>query len=972
MYEIFTMMPLAWIWGLFTWVAWYIGVPLAVGYLGGLLFGQDLEEPEGLEAADSGGRSWNPHTTQQEGLPRSRAYGRNMHHGNIISKWTDVDGNDREILYLIIEHGDGPTEGNVAGEVYLNDQPASNFPDVVVQERVGTMDQAVMTGFEKTKLEYVPNFELKQEDGAHIFTTPNTFFDDIEYTICFPNGLCYYKKSGSRKTFQVHLHVRIREHPAGGWTSIFDADIVSPSGGTTSPFFVKHVVNTLVPDTVERGKQYDLEFTRITADGGERLVSKSNLRSVREVVDVAFTRPGKSLTGIKAIATAKLSGNIDVKIIREDRLINVYNGTSWSVIYSRNRAWIVWDLLTQPVISGSSPPYTIERYEGINPAQLDLNFFYEWAYFCSQQVADGYGSTEDRLACDIILDYQTDVWDLVHKISQIGRAYLWWAGHILTGWIDKEITLPAGLDDLVTMDTVMARSWRNRWVGKDELAGVVEVYYRDKRQGYERTCVPFSKAAAGSYTRVISIEGIGITTYGTAVHVANHALERNRLIKNVNTFSQHKDAFRHKLGDVIRLQHRTPVWGQGYRCIDCPTASTMILDRSIVDVNAGDLLYVRSYDETNEEVKISVYTVVSAAGSTVTIAETWSPTPVRDNIVAIGASGKIVTRRITKIESTVENYFDIEVETYDADLYKADDLDPEAPYQDYIWPGPGGAIEQPATHDDVLDIFTSILPPQPAIDIPQPSNLKWEDDPSEPFDTVTWSKEDGTEDIVFRFRGVDYAITPGSTADEFIYWDPDFSTIFSTTNDVATAVAAGHWLMCRNIDGVAYPVNGLVAANIGILLAGFLRVGTADIEDLAVTTAKIANLNVTTLKVADLAITEGADAYTAGGLTIDGVERTLASVAFTSTSATALISCSAKMRQGQGAGTFTIRVYRDAVKIYEAIGFYLIWDQGTYITFQVPDQPSAGSYTYYFKMVKTAGTNASVGNRSIYIREFKK
>lgn len=970
MYEIFTMMPVAWIWGFLWTVAWYTGIGMAVTYLGGLLFGQDLEEPEGFEAADSGGRSWNPHTTQQESLPRSRAYGRNMHHGNIISKWTDVDGNDREILYLILELGDGPTEGNIAGEVYLNDQPASNFPEVVVQERVGTMDQTAMTGFEKTKLEYVPNFELKEADGAHIYTTPNAFFDDIEYTLHFPNGLCRYKKSGSRRSTVVHFHVHVREYPAGGWTEIFHADI---TGNTTSPFFVKHVVNTLEPGTIVRGKQYDLKIERETSDGGERLVNKSYLRSVREVVDVAFTRPGKALTGIKAIATAKLSGNIDVKIIREDRLINVWNGTSWSIIHSRNRAWIVWDLLTQPVISGSSPPYTIERYDGINPAQLDLNFFYAWANFCSQQVADGYGSTEDRLACDIILDYQTDVWDLVHKISQIGRAYLWWSGHILTGWIDKEVTLPSGLGDLITMDTVMARSWRNRWVGKDELAGVVEVYYRDKSQGYERTCVPFSKSAAGVYTRVISIEGIGITSYGTAVHVANHALERNRLIKNVNTFSQHKDAFRHKLGDVIRLQHRTPVWGQGYRCIDCPTESTMVLDRTIVEAKADDLLYVRSYDETNKEVKISIYTVASAAGSIVTIAETWSPTPVRENIVAIGASGKIVTRRITKIESTVENYFDIEVETYDADLYDADDLNPVAPNQDYIWPGPGGAIEQPATHDDVLDIFTSILPPQPAIDIPQPSNLKWEDDESEPYETVTWSKEDGTEDIVFRFRGVDYAITPGSTSDEFIYWDPEFTTVFRTTNDVAVAVAAGHWLMCRNIDGVAYPVNGLMAANIGILLAGFLRVGTADIEDLAVTTAKIANLNVTTLKVADLAITEGADAYTAGDIAVGGAEVTLVSVAFTSTGAKSLISCSAKMKQGNSSSTYTIRVYRDAVKIYEATGFYVIWGQGTYIAVQVPDQPSADSYTYSFKMIKTAGDeNASVGNRSIYIREFKK
>lgn len=958
MYDMFTMMPLAWLWGVISWVAWTAAVGLGISYLGGLLFSQDLEEPKGAEAADSGGRSWNPHTTQQEGLPRSRAYGRNMHYGNIVSKWTDVDGNDREILYVIIEHGDGPTEGNVAGEVYLNDQPAANFPAVVVQERAGTMDQAVMTGFEKTKLEYVPNFEVKQADGAYIFTTPNSFFDDIEYTICFPNGLRRYKDSGSQRATVVHFHIRIREHPAGGWTSIFDDDI---NGNTTAPFFVKHVVNTLVADTVERGKQYDLEITRITADGGERLVNNSNLRSVREVVDVAFTRPGKALTGIKAVATAKLSGDIDVKIIREDRLINVYNGTSWSVIHSRNRAWIVWDLLTQPVISGSSPPYTIERYDGINPARLDLSFFYAWADFCSQQVADGYGSTEDRLACDIILDYQTDVWDLIHKISQVGRAYLWWAGNILTGWIDKAVTLPSGLGDLITMDTVMARSWRNRWVSKDELAGVVEVYYRDKSQGFERTCVPFSKAAAGLYTRVISIEGIGITSYGTAVHVANHALERNRLIKNINTFSQHKDAFLHQLGDVIRLQHKTPDWGQGYRCLDCPTESTMVLDRVIVEAKADDLLYVRSYDEANEEIKVSVYTVVSAAGDTVTIAETWSPTPVRDNIVAIGASGKIVTRRITRIESTVENYFDIELETYDPDLYDADDLEPVAPNQNYIWRGPGGAIEQPVTRDGVLDIFTSILPPQPAIDIPQPSNLKWVDDPGAPFDTVSWEKEDATQDIVFRFKGTDYAITAGSTSDEFIYWDPDFTTVFRTTNDVAVAVAAGHWLMCRNIDGVAYPVNGMVAANIGILLGGFLRIDTADIVDLA----------VETIKIKDYAVTKTETSFTQGNIGV-GAMTTIQTRPFDTGGGELHITFSWALVTGVQIQpyAFTVYLYRDAVKIYETAGMNSIG--GGFVSGHFVEKPESDEYTYTLKVNKNNGAAFNAGSRALRVQEVKK
>ena len=820
------------LWAIFTWATYTVAVTIGMYYLGQALFGQDLPKAEAPESP--GGRLWNPHTTQLEGLVKARCYGRNMHHSNIVAKWTDVDGNDREILYLILEHGDGPTKGNVANQIWLNDQPASNFGSVTIQERKGTMDQTCMTGYEKQKLDYMVNAELKEVDDEYIWTSPNLFFDDLEFTICFPNGLARWKKSGSRRTTSVHFHIRIREHPDGGWTNLVDGDITA---GVTTPYFKKYLAS-VQGFTCTRGKQYDIGFKRITADGGNRIVRNSSLRSVREVVDVPFTRPGKALTGIKAVATAQLSGTMDVKVIREDRLVDNFDGT---IAYSRNRAKVVWDILSRPIISGDVGTWKIERYEGTDPSCLDFEFFYNWASFCDDQVLDGYGGTEDRIACDIKIDSETDVWSLINDIAQVGRAHLYWRGNVLTGWIDKAVSEPT---DLVTMDTIMARSWKNHWVLHDELAGVVNVFYQDKRQGYERVPATYPKAEAGSYKRTISIEGIGITTYGTAIHTANHALTRNDLIRNINAFRQFRDGFRHELGEVIRLQHKVPDWGQGYRVISCPSDNTMKLDREIIGVNPDDLLYVRSYDEVGEVVDNSVYTVASTSGSIVTIDETWDPTPVKNNNVAIGVNGSIVLRRIIKLEPTVDNYFDVEVETYDDVLFVADDLDPDAPNKDYIWPAPAGAIEKPVSHDEVVDLIETLLPPQPDIDQPQTSNLSWNDD-TPGAGSISWSKTDATEDIVFRFKGVDYAITPDDTSNEFIYWDPNFSTTFKSTNLVSVATAAGCWVMCRNIDGTAHPVNAMMLAQIGILYAGFLKVGTADIDNLAVTTLKIQDHAVT-------------------------------------------------------------------------------------------------------------------------------
>ncbi|GAI87441.1 unnamed protein product, partial [marine sediment metagenome] len=136
----------------------WTAVMAAVVFLGGSLLAP--KQPE-MDEEVGGGQStlWNPHTTQQEGIARPRAYGKNLHHGNILSKWTDVVDN-QEVLYLLIDNGDGPTKGVVspiADNVFLNEQPAANFTSVELQERLGTMNQTCMTGFEKLKLSYKIN-----------------------------------------------------------------------------------------------------------------------------------------------------------------------------------------------------------------------------------------------------------------------------------------------------------------------------------------------------------------------------------------------------------------------------------------------------------------------------------------------------------------------------------------------------------------------------------------------------------------------------------------------------------------------------------------------------------------------------------------------------------------------------------------------------------------------------------------------
>jgi len=308
----------------------------------------DVPKPPAVEhpvSAES--RSFEAETSQMEGLAKPRFYGECQRHGNIIAQWTDIAGSGRERLYTILDLGEGPIEE--IGNVYINDQLSSKYPGVSVVKRLGTMSQTVMSGFEKTKLEYTQNTELK-EDIPIYFLTPNSFFDDIEFTLSLPDGLWGQYDDGSLFKNWITFEVKIREYPDGEWVTLLDTYYEEC---TYKPHFYLYKASELGFE-IERGKQYQLKFTKtetLSHAGGDRL----DLRSIREVVDTSFVRSGKTLVGVRIKATDRLHGKMDFKVNVKGRIINTYNGEVWTLQYSNNRAWVVWDILTQPIIEGDSP-----------------------------------------------------------------------------------------------------------------------------------------------------------------------------------------------------------------------------------------------------------------------------------------------------------------------------------------------------------------------------------------------------------------------------------------------------------------------------------------------------------------------------------------------------------------------------------------------------------------------------------------
>jgi hypothetical protein len=181
-----------------------------------------------------------------------------------------------------------------------------------------------------------------------------------------------------------------------------------------------------------RGK-YDIRITNLSADQtSSRYGDDMYLSSVREVYEDDFTHPRHALVGLKALATDQLSGSLRFSCMGEGLLVRVYNGTSWSVQYSNNLAWVTYDIATQPVFDDN---LNVLRYDGYNPANVDYVKFKEWADFCDTLVPDGKGGTEKRITFNGVFDTGTDVWNALIQACRVGRTAPIWTGNKLSLFI---------------------------------------------------------------------------------------------------------------------------------------------------------------------------------------------------------------------------------------------------------------------------------------------------------------------------------------------------------------------------------------------------------------------------------------------------------------------------------------------------------------------------------------------------------
>lgn len=299
--------------------------------------------------------------------------------------------------------------------IKLGDTPIGALRAISYETRSGASTDTNVTLYPAQVREQALSIQLRQPNGYTYRTTePDT--DEITCEVLFPNGMGRITDRNQKLGIMVTFRVIVA--PAGS-SSFTPAPVVADNsnnvridgdGRFTVSAYSKAAIRRSVSFRVTRG-EYQVGIARVTIDdqsdtSGDNQSTTfedsylSTIRSAR--FDPPLTQTGLAQIAVRAQANEQLNGVIDNLNCTVQRLLPVWNGSTWSAPQAtRNPAWAFCDVLRG---AGNSRP--------LADARLDLATILTWAQAC-----DAAGVTFDG-----VLSERSSVWETLQEIAATGFA----------------------------------------------------------------------------------------------------------------------------------------------------------------------------------------------------------------------------------------------------------------------------------------------------------------------------------------------------------------------------------------------------------------------------------------------------------------------------------------------------------------------------------------------------------------------
>ena len=573
--------------------------------------------------------------------------------------------------YIKILYGLG--EGEIAGlangykSVYLDDTPLQNdngefnFPNVKVDFRSGTNDQAYIDGFADVASETAVNIELKH-GTPWVKSFNNLDLDAVRVRLKWGALRSQNTENGDVNGVKIDYAIDVKTDN-GGWVEMLST-----------------AINAKTSDAYERSYRIDLptatqgwqvRVRRLTPNSTSDFVSdKMYISAITEVIDLKLRYPNTALLGLRYDAesfsnVAKMSARCKGLIIKVptnyDPVSRTYDGLwngEFKLAYCNNPAWVYYDLCTATRygLGGRLKEYMIDKWS-----------LYRLAQYCDQMVDDGMGGTEPRFTVNVYIQSAEGAFEILSKLAGVFRAISYWDGTSIV------------LDADIPQDSMYSFSRANVIDGVFEYTGtrardrhtVAKVAWDNPANHFktEYEFVRDEKAIAKFGVRVADISAWGCTSKGQAQRAGLWALKSEQLETRMVTFKVGLDGYIPAPAKVIEISDELFAGrATGGRVLAINDKKTVItLDRAIT-AKTGDTLVINGDDGVSQRRQIE-----SVVGDKITVTKAFGNISVENVWVLDSTDLATMKFRVLSVTADENDQFTITAVQYNPAKYDAID-----------------------------------------------------------------------------------------------------------------------------------------------------------------------------------------------------------------------------------------------------------------------------------------------------------
>lgn len=574
---------------------------------------------------------------------------------------TAVSGTSVSTASVLGIVSEGEIEGPIDGlkSIFLDETPIQNadnslnFDGFTWDYRLGTQGQSRMSGFgDEVASETSVNAEVKYNFPI-TRTITNANLDIIRVRLGVV--LQEYPPNGGVLGLNVGFKIFIKQgagafvlagegNLGGRFPSITEfeyAFAVNNTGGTVSSFSVR-VERTTPQDADETRYQRILRWQSYTEATGTKLAYSNsalfgfsfNAAQFQSLPQLSLKLAGRKI---------QIPSNATPTATRGLTFSGPWNGTFITPsVAVADPAWILYDLIT-------NTRYGLGRY--INQSQIDKWALYEISQYCNEYVPDGYGGTEHRFQCHILLEGKNEAYSVIQQFLSIFRGFSYWMSRAI-GFVADKPGSPVAQFTQSDIEEGMFSYTRTGLKTRHTIALVTWVNPDDfYRQSVEAIDDPDGIAKYG--VREIELSAFACTSRGQARRVGYATLLTDRLEQETVTFKCRAYGTYIKPGDIIRIMDSKRVDIRYGGLIAASTTTSITLDNP-VEILEDEIytLTVMLADGTVHERVVTNSPETAATILTLNLALLSAPPPESNWILASSTVQPQLFRVINRVPSS--------------------------------------------------------------------------------------------------------------------------------------------------------------------------------------------------------------------------------------------------------------------------------------------------------------------------------